>query len=74
MFRRYRTWLGEEIGLEPSVELFALDAAIISGVEAPRRDASRRPGARSVAAAGIDDGRVATTSCAGWVRWSVRRG
>ena len=36
VFRRYRTWLGEELGLEPSVELFALDAAIISGVEAPR--------------------------------------
>ena len=36
VFRRYRTWLGEEIGLEPGVELFALDAAIISGVEAPR--------------------------------------
>ncbi len=36
VFRRYRTWLGDELGLEPSVELFALDAAIISGVEAPR--------------------------------------
>ncbi|MGH9272942.1 MAG: BTAD domain-containing putative transcriptional regulator [Ilumatobacteraceae bacterium] len=36
VFRRYRTWLGGELGLEPSVELFALDAAIISGVEAPR--------------------------------------
>ena len=36
VFRRYRAWLGEEVGLEPSVELFALDAAIISGVEAPR--------------------------------------
>ena len=36
VFRRYRSWLGEELGLEPSTELFALDAAIISGVEAPR--------------------------------------
>ena len=36
VFQRYRTWLGQELGLEPSVELFALDAAIISGVEAPR--------------------------------------
>ena len=36
VFRRYRTWLGDELGLEPSVELFALDAAIISGVEAAR--------------------------------------
>jgi predicted ATPase/DNA-binding SARP family transcriptional activator len=36
VFRRYRTWLGEEVGLEPSVDLFALDAAIISGVEASR--------------------------------------
>ena len=36
VFRRYRSWLGEELGLEPSAELFALDAAIISGVEAPR--------------------------------------
>ncbi len=35
VFRRYRSWLGEEVGLEPSVDLFALDAAIISGVEAP---------------------------------------
>ena len=44
VFRRYRTWLGEELGLEPSVELFALDAAIISGVEAPRAGAGG-PGA-----------------------------
>ena len=36
VFRRYRTWLGDELGLEPSVELFALDAAIISGAEPPR--------------------------------------
>ena len=36
VFRRYRTWLGDEVGLEPSVDLFALDAAIISGVESPR--------------------------------------
>lgn len=36
VFQRYRTWLGQELGLEPSFELFALDAAIISGVEAPR--------------------------------------
>jgi predicted ATPase/DNA-binding SARP family transcriptional activator len=35
VFRRYRTWLGDELGLEPSVELFALDAAIISGRESP---------------------------------------
>ena len=36
VFHRYRSWLGEEIGLEPSTELFALDSAILSGVEAPR--------------------------------------
>src|SRR5262245_17815658 len=36
VFRRYRTWLGDELGLEPSADLFALDAAIISGDEAPR--------------------------------------
>ena len=36
VFRRYRTWLGQELGLEPSDELFALDAAIITGAEAPR--------------------------------------
>ncbi len=36
VFRRYRSWLGEELGLEPSADLFALDAAIISGVDAPR--------------------------------------
>jgi predicted ATPase len=36
VFRRYRNWLGEELGLEPSADLFALDAAIISGDEAPR--------------------------------------
>jgi predicted ATPase len=36
VFRRYRTWLGDELGLEPSTDLFALDAAIISGDEAPR--------------------------------------
>jgi predicted ATPase len=36
VFRRFRNWLGEELGLEPGAELFALDAAIISGEEAPR--------------------------------------
>ena len=36
VFQRYRSWVGQELGLEPSSELFALDAAIISGVEAPR--------------------------------------
>jgi predicted ATPase/DNA-binding SARP family transcriptional activator len=45
VFRRYRTWLGQELGLEPSVELFALDAAIISGDEAPRPEpGGRTPG------------------------------
>ncbi len=36
VFRRYRNWLGDELRLEPSADLFALDAAIISGDEAPR--------------------------------------
>ena len=43
VFQRYRTWLGQELGLEPSFELFALDAAIISGVEAPRPAPAGRP-------------------------------
>jgi predicted ATPase/DNA-binding SARP family transcriptional activator len=33
VFRRYRRSLGDELGLEPSVELFALDAAIVAGDE-----------------------------------------
>ena len=74
VFRRYRTWLGEELGLEPSVELFALDAAIISGVEAPRP----APAGGRARRVGCRDRRrrwwVATTSCAGWVRWSLHRG
>jgi predicted ATPase/DNA-binding SARP family transcriptional activator len=44
VFRRYRSWLGEELGLEPSVELFTLDAAIVTGDEAPRSAASRGRG------------------------------
>jgi predicted ATPase/DNA-binding SARP family transcriptional activator len=43
VFQRYRTWLGQELGLEPSAELFALDAAIISGVEAPLPAPAGRP-------------------------------
>jgi len=43
VFRRYRAWLGDEVGLEPSVDLFALDAAIISGVEAARSVGGRPP-------------------------------
>jgi predicted ATPase/DNA-binding SARP family transcriptional activator len=42
VFRRYRGWLDEELGLDPSAELFALDAAIISGDEAPRLAAAGR--------------------------------
>ena len=55
VFRRYRTWLGDELGLEPSAELFALDAAIISGGSL-HGGAGGRGAAGSVAASGFDDG------------------
>ena len=42
VFRRYRSWLDEELGLEPSTDLFALYAAIISGIEAPQRVSAGR--------------------------------
>src|SRR5262245_28859328 len=40
VFRRYRSWLDEEIGLDPSTELFALDAEIIYGDDEPRQAAA----------------------------------